>query len=47
MTTKVCSVCETPKEQGEFPKKGAVCKTCVSKKAKAAYQAKQTAAGGG
>ena len=45
MTTKVCSVCETSKAQDEFPKKGAQCKACIAKKAKAAYQAK--AAGGG
>jgi hypothetical protein len=47
MTTKVCSTCDEPKAQDEFPKKGAQCKACIAKKAKAAYQAKQKGRGGG
>ena len=43
--TRDCSVCHEPKTPDKFPKKGAQCKACIAKKAKAAYQAK--AAGGG
>ena len=39
--TRICSSCEEPKQDpDDFPKKGAQCKGCISKKAAASYRAK-------